>query len=332
VNAGRFLLSSTRRPPRSKIFSWRHCRLPLLAIVVSFALAALAENQAPAQNAASAQAGSSSPQAGYAGADTCKTCHEDIYNKGFANTPHFKTMLDTRRGPSWHGCEACHGPGSAHVEGGGDPTKIFNFKKATVQQVNQRCLGCHQTSEQHANFTRGPHATNGVSCINCHSPHHAVDHELLLAKRQPLLCYSCHADKRADFDKPFHHRVNEGLIKCNDCHNVHGSYIRANLRTDPNQQAVCYKCHTDKQGPFVFEHVPVKTEGCTSCHNPHGSTNPRMLNVGLVNMLCLQCHSPTFNNPVPGTPTFHNQATRYQACTLCHVAIHGSNFDQFFFK
>ena len=26
-------------------------------------------------------------------------------------------------------------------------------------------------------------------------------------------------------------------------------------------------------------------------------------------------------------PSFHNQATKYQACTLCHTQIHGSNFD-----
>jgi hypothetical protein len=33
----------------------------------------------------------------YAGSDTCKTCHEDLYNKSFETTPHFKTTL--QRGP-----------------------------------------------------------------------------------------------------------------------------------------------------------------------------------------------------------------------------------------
>jgi hypothetical protein len=27
----------------------------------------------------------------------------------------------------------------------------------------------------------------------------------------------------------------------------------------------------------------------------------------------------------------HNQATKYQACTMCHTQIHGSNFDPAFF-
>src|SRR6266849_8206130 len=50
----------------------------------------------------------------YVGAETCKTCHEDIYNN-FEKTPHWKTTYDTHGGPSKQGCEACHGPGKAHV-------------------------------------------------------------------------------------------------------------------------------------------------------------------------------------------------------------------------
>src|SRR5471030_2279781 len=46
----------------------------------------------------------------YVGAETCKTCHEDIF-KNFETTPHFVTTLQNKRGPEWQGCEACHGPG-----------------------------------------------------------------------------------------------------------------------------------------------------------------------------------------------------------------------------
>src|SRR5215470_18105176 len=59
----------------------------------------------------------------YVGSETCKTCHEDMPTKGFfksyEDSPHYVTTLDTKRGPEWHGCEACHGPGKEHVEGGG---------------------------------------------------------------------------------------------------------------------------------------------------------------------------------------------------------------------
>lgn len=268
---------------------------------------------------------------GYVGPETCKTCHEDIF-KDFETTPHWKTTLDTRRGPAWHGCEACHGPGKAHVDAGGDKTKIFNFKGVPASEISKRCLTCHEYGEEHSNFARQAHNINNVSCIDCHSPHQPKERQFLLAKKQPLLCISCHLEVKADFSKPFHHRVNEGLVKCTDCHNQHGGFLTKQLRSTAAQDAVCFKCHVDKAGPFVFEHPPVKTEGCVICHTPHGSSNPRLLKRSQINLLCLECHTLTVDSSVPGIPAFHNQAQKYQACTLCHVALHGSNFDRFFFK
>ena len=55
----------------------------------------------------------------YVGAETCKPCHEDIYN-AWGKTPHWKTTLNKEAGPSHQGCEGCHGPGADHVAGGGD--------------------------------------------------------------------------------------------------------------------------------------------------------------------------------------------------------------------
>jgi DmsE family decaheme c-type cytochrome len=272
----------------------------------------------------------------YVGSDTCKTCHEDLY-KNFEASPHFKTLGVKKWGPDRHGCEACHGPGKAHVDAGGDPTKIINPKNLSVAASSERCQTCHMGLE-HSNFNRSAHLTNGVACISCHDPHHAADKEMLLVKSQPALCYSCHGAQKADFSKPFHHRVNEGLVECTDCHNEHGGFVTRQLRSGPAGDYVCFKCHAEKKGPFTFEHVPVKSEGCTMCHTPHGSVNPRLLRVSSVNLLCLQCHTPTPDRPVssvggiPGIPTFHNQNQKYQACTMCHTQIHGSNFDQFFFR
>jgi hypothetical protein len=81
----------------------------------------------------------------YVGPETCKTCHEDIYND-WAATPHFVTTmegkLEANKGPEWHGCEACHGPGKEHVDGGGDKTKIFTFQDASPAETSDRCLRC----------------------------------------------------------------------------------------------------------------------------------------------------------------------------------------------
>ena len=268
---------------------------------------------------------------GYVGAETCKTCHEAIYND-WEKTPHWKTTLDTKGGPSHQGCESCHGPGAAHVAGGGDKTKIFIFEDHSTKEINDRCLTCHASGTQHMNAINSEHSRNDVSCISCHSPHHATTKEFLLLKAQPELCYGCHLNKKAEFEMPFHHRVNEGLIQCSDCHNVHGTVKPKQVRTSSTQDAVCFKCHTDKQGPFVYEHAPIKVEGCQSCHLTHGGPNPHMLKLSNVNLLCLQCHTTSSFSSAPGMPSFHNQASLFQSCVLCHVAIHGSNFDATFFE
>ena len=290
----------------------------------------------PGSKPESSSKGQAAESSDYVGSDTCKTCHEDMPTKGFykhfEDSPHFETTLDTKKGPEWHGCEACHGPGKAHVEGGGDKTKIFRFEQATAKEVNERCLTCHAGGTQHMNAINSEHAKNGVSCISCHSPHHAESKEFLLVKSQPELCYGCHLAKKAEFEMPFHHRVNEGLVQCSDCHNVHGTAGPKQVRTSASQDAICFKCHTDKQGPYVYEHPAVKIDGCTSCHNVHGAPNAHMLRLSNVNLLCLQCHTTSSFSAAPGAPSFHNQASFFQACTLCHVAIHGSNFSPTFFK
>jgi DmsE family decaheme c-type cytochrome len=276
----------------------------------------------------------------YVGEETCKTCHADMPSKGFVehfeSSPHFVTTLDTKKGPQWHGCEACHGPGKAHVDGGGDKTKIFKFESASTPEINARCMTCHAGGATHMNAINSLHTQNNVSCISCHSPHHATTKDFLLTKKQPELCYTCHLQQKSQFEMPFHHRVNEGLVQCSDCHNPHGTAGPKQVRTSSTQDAVCFTCHTDKQGPFVFEHEPVKVEGCTSCHIPHGGANAHMLRVSNVNLLCLQCHTNSAPNGktggAPGTPSFHSQETFFKSCTLCHNQIHGSNFDPTFFK
>ena len=266
----------------------------------------------------------------YTGPDTCKSCHEDIYKK-FEATRHWKTTLGSK-GRGALGCEACHGPGKDHVEGGGDKSKIFNFAGADPGEISRRCLSCHEYGEENANFSRSQHSSNEVSCIACHSAHHAKEGQFLLVQKQPELCYGCHTEIKQDFQRPFRHRVDQGLVLCTDCHNQHGGFVSKSLRSTAAQDQVCFKCHADKAGPFTFEHEPVKTEGCGSCHSPHGSTNPRLLKRAQVNLLCLECHTLTQDSGAAAVPSFHNQSQKYSACTLCHPTIHGSNFDAFFMK
>jgi DmsE family decaheme c-type cytochrome len=270
-------------------------------------------------------------ESAYAGPEACKSCHEDIY-KSWEKSSHWKTTLDTKGGAEHQGCEACHGAGASHVADPSDTSKLFLFTKASAKDINERCLTCHASGTGHMNALNSEHAKADVSCTSCHSPHHPATREALLKKAQPELCYTCHLQQKAQFEMPFHHRVNEGLIQCSDCHNPHGTVRPKQVRTSSTQDEVCFKCHTDKQGPFVYEHATIKVDGCESCHNTHGGANAHMLKVSNLNLLCLQCHTTSSFSRAPGAPSFHNQASFFQACTLCHVAIHGSNFSPFYFK
>jgi DmsE family decaheme c-type cytochrome len=278
------------------------------------------------QSAVVAQKDAPNP-ADYVGSDTCMTCHADVANN-FASNPHSRLAL--MHGGKGVTCESCHGPGKAHVDSGGDATKIFRFSTASSKQIDATCLGCHAAA--HPNFERSEHARAGVNCVSCHSVHSFKSEANLLKLPQPQLCESCHSDVKMAFDQPFHHKVPEGLMKCTDCHDPHGTFQTNQLKSTADQNAICTKCHMETAGPFVYEHPVAKTEGCISCHSPHGSPNARLLNVSNVNTLCLQCHSASMNFTAPGAPSFHNQATQYQACTICHTQIHGSNTSSVFFK
>ena len=80
----------------------------------------------------------------------------------------------------------------------------------------------------------------------------------------------------------------EGKLSCVDCHNPHGSTTDPLLKANSVNE-VCYACHADKRGPFLFEHAPVR-ENCLNCHNPHGSNFESLLNAPRP-MLCQQCHA-----------------------------------------
>ena len=267
----------------------------------------------------------------YAGAESLQDLPRGHLQR-LGEKPALETDIQGRRASPSTAARIATAPLRATLPIPTDTSKLFLFEKASVKEIDARCLGCHAGGTQHMNAINSEHARNDVSCIACHSPHHGKDSDFMLVKSQPELCYSCHLAKKAEFDMPFHHRVNEGLIQCTDCHNVHGTVKPKQVRTSSSQDQVCFTCHTDKQGPFVFEHQPVKVDGCQSCHLVHGGPNPHMLKLSNVNLLCLQCHTQSSFSGAPGAPSFHNQASFFQSCVLCHSQVHGSNFDPTFFK
>ncbi|HEX6622713.1 MAG TPA: DmsE family decaheme c-type cytochrome [Pyrinomonadaceae bacterium] len=302
----------------------------------------------------------------YVGEDACTDCHTDQTNH-YSQTAHAKLKKDSSWKGKVVGCESCHGAGRAHVEtmaeaigNGVEPSavkdkKIVYLAGLPPKESSDTCLACHAGREEHNNYRRGEHWRNDVGCIDCHSAHTPTTGankagsnvfvssanaekpgfaaEKMLKASEPQLCMQCHTETKHQFNKPFKHKVLEGAMKCSDCHNAHGGFESKQARLATGADAACIKCHTDKQGPFTYEHAPVKTEGCASCHTPHGSANPRLLRTSSVAQLCLECHSQDHGVGAqePAGPS-HNLAAQYRDCTACHVKVHGSHTSPVFMR
>jgi len=282
---------------------------------------------------------------GYLGSEECKACHPDI-QQNFYKNPHFKSVASRKEPPERTGCEGCHGAGREHAESFGEKAIGRVFSKMNAQQSLDACLACHANDFPRANIRRSDHTLAAVACNQCHSIHRPRSTKALLAKKQTELCYGCHQSVRAQFSMPVKHRVNEGTVECSDCHNPHGTFAATwgmgsrphMVKQSSTSEQPCLDCHTEKRGPFLYEHTPMRVDGCQSCHVAHGSMNSKLLKRPVVFTLCLECHNGVgkFGSRSRGIAledSSHNMLDpRYQKCTTCHAMIHGSNSDQTFFR
>jgi hypothetical protein len=122
-------------------------------------------------------------------------------------------------------CEACHGPGANHARTG-DPKMIRNPKRMSAAALNRFCGVCHRPPaaagvkidwnfawnvrhqpvylSQSACFRKSDGA---LSCLSCHSPHQALNHDAGYYNR---VCASCH---------PAAHLTQVNTMRnCIDCH------------------------------------------------------------------------------------------------------------------
>ena len=246
--------------------------------------------------------------------EICQACHEEVL-KAFPAKRHAQ-----------QNCASCHAGFEKHQESA-EAKDVTNPAELKPKASEDICLSCHRNDRTHQGRIQSGHARGQTSCLACHSVHH--DDRPKRAADVNRQCSACHTGAWAEFQKPHRHPVTQGgAMSCVSCHNPHGQPLSRVAKVQFNETG-CLNCHSDKRGPFAFEHAPVRLEGCNACHEPHGSTNPRMLTRPEVRQLCLECHSGVGMSRATlggAPPAFHDlRSARYRNCSVCHTKVHGSH-------
>ena len=217
----------------------------------------------------------------------------------------------------------------ASLPGRASPAQEKALPKGTFD-VND-CRSCHEDAVK--SVTKTHHGASEQSCADCHGDPQAHIKGALEGTPGPIkkfkelspqassaVCQECH-DKAGQKHWLGSAHDSRG-VACTSCHNPHpkGEVIPKALLAKASQQQLCTGCHLQKKAQLMRPgHMPIR-EGklqCTSCHNPHGTPNDKMIIQASVNQNCYSCHAEKRG------PFLWEHAPVRESCLNCHEA-HGT--------
>jgi DmsE family decaheme c-type cytochrome len=171
------------------------------------------------------------------------------------------------------------------------------------------CQSCHGPSEDHVRNPRGtsPRPTPDVVFGAKHASAPDVQSES---------CLTCHKSGLRMHWSGSEHQSRD--IACASCHTVHAPHDPVLAKV--TQPEVCYACHqTQRAQTHRISTHPILAGkmACSDCHNPHGSTGPKLLVKNNVNETCYTCHAEKRG------PFLWEHGPVVDDCTNCHTP-HGS--------
>jgi predicted CXXCH cytochrome family protein len=176
----------------------------------------------------------------FVGSKACVQCHADETSH-FADATHAHLRLsDPTVGDI--GCEACHGPGSIHVQTGGNAGTIVNPRKSP-----EACFQCHLDKRGEFSLPHThPVIAGKVSCVDCHDVHKgdAIRGGGASLAASTETCIRCHTQQAGPFTYPHGAIREEGCVAC---HNPHGTVNdKMLIARDAN---LCLRCHLEVLTP-----------------------------------------------------------------------------------
>ncbi|MGB1521427.1 MAG: cytochrome c3 family protein, partial [Limisphaerales bacterium] len=275
----------------------------------------------------------------------CIRCHSTGWNPGLDDR---SGMLNTEVAELGISCEACHGPGSYHVELANRKSLFWDRKhgfglaklktESNLPQI-ESCAPCHGPGKEHIAYHRNPF--NRYARHLGSEPTHAsdlvnpakLDHQL-----SSHVCGQCHGVFMPNNDSAMD--VAHKGVQFRPGENLHDKRYYIQYPKDPDDQERWADLQANPQffaerwwedGTVLAggrEFTAMSASGCytrgkmscLSCHSMHQAPPEDQLTPqSNANASCTQCHQEAEYNERIESHTFHSRESSGSECMNCHM-------------